>query len=233
VTVVKQSAARHAPIARSDEEIYVTNRATADIFAANLLLCDPLTRLVAYPSFECHMVDALPRHAPQGMHLAIGDVDDLKAYVSQINETDASHFGHLAGNECMARIGHITRSWSEERLNAWPFSVCATFGGDEVIVAASGRHFQEFVDEVSVLVTAVQHGAPRPMSFTVATLAPSSVTLSSAYSVYRGFIAKVDAGLFACKADLRSKSISPRGEFVNLGVLSTDFPSRHFGATCD
>ena len=41
---------------------------------SSLFLCDPLTGLVAYPSFEELIIAGLPALAIKGLHLAIGDV---------------------------------------------------------------------------------------------------------------------------------------------------------------
>ena len=213
-----------AIIARRGEEareVYLTDRAANDVFDSGVLLCDPLTRLVAYPSFERHLVEMLPRHQAQGVHLAIGDVDDLKAYVSRIDTADPSHFGHLAGNECMRVIGMATRAWADERLGDWPFAVCGTFGGDEVIVAAAGRPYASFVDHVRALAATLRRDAPRPMSFVTATLAPTEGRLGDPHDVYRGFVAQVDAQLFTYKADVRRRLGAPCGELLDVGVLST------------
>src|ERR1022692_2790110 len=109
------------------------------------LLCDPLTGLVAYPSFEAYMIAVLPGLATDGLHLAIGDVDDLRGYVSAANADDPTLFGHLAGNDCMRRVGEATRRWVADHLDFWPFAMCATFGGDEVIVAAAGQPYETFI----------------------------------------------------------------------------------------
>ena len=51
-----------------------------------LLLCDPLTGLVAYPSFEELLIAGLPALAIKGLHLAIGDVDDLETMLARPGE---------------------------------------------------------------------------------------------------------------------------------------------------
>src|ERR1022692_3662155 len=79
------------------------------------LLCDPLTGLVAYPSFEAHMIAALPGLASDGLHLAIGDVDDLRGYVTAANANDPTLFGHLAGNDCAVldlRAGNLASAFA-------------------------------------------------------------------------------------------------------------------------
>jgi len=72
------------------------------------LLCDPLTGLVSYPSFEEHLTRELPRLARRELHLAIGDVDDLKEFVTARRDCDPMMFGHLAGNDCMRKVGAAT-----------------------------------------------------------------------------------------------------------------------------
>jgi hypothetical protein len=44
--------------------------------------------------------------------LAIGDVDDLKRFVSQQRLDDPAMFGHLAGNACMQAVGEATLRWA-------------------------------------------------------------------------------------------------------------------------
>lgn len=202
-----------------EEELYATSSATADIYDAGLILCDPLTRLVAYPSFERHMVAEMARIAPLGVHLAIGDVDDLSEYVSRSNETDPSHFGHLAGNECMTRVGEVTKSWAKG-LDPWAFSICATFGGDEVIIAAAGGSPGAFSNAVESLRDGLMRDCPCPLSFAVGGLAPHELPSEEAASVYRRLVAHVDAALFAAKAAARARSARPRGEFTRLPPIA-------------
>jgi GGDEF domain-containing protein len=186
--------------------------------ASELLLCDPLTGLVAYPSFEAHMIAVLPQLAPQGLHLAIGDVDDLKGYVTAARAEDPALFGHLAGNECMRRIGEVTRRWAADMLDGWPFALCATFGGDEVIVAAAGRPFRVFFDALIDLVSRIGSAAPRPCSFASATTMPTSFDGNIA-KTYRSLVSRVDESLFRHKAMAHSAGSSSSGGLVCVGAL--------------
>lgn len=185
-----------------------------------LLLCDPLTGLIAYPSFEARLSGCISSLAAEGVHLAIGDVDDLKEYVSQRRVSDPNHFGHLAGNACMRIVGEVTLRQSNKELEDWPFVLCGTFGGDEVIVAASGRPYSQFVAFVRELAYRIRIEAPRPCSFAVATT--RSQVISDGASSYRTLVATVDSALFDCKSDLRKKNSSPNGEVIDIGAVELD-----------
>ena len=184
-----------------------------------LLLCDPLTGLVAYPSFEAHMIAALPGLANEGLHLAIGDVDDLRGYVTAANANDANLFGHLAGNDCMRRVGDATRRWVTDYLDFWPFAVCGTFGGDEVIVAAAGRPYDAFIDALAELGSRIRTNSPRPCSFASATTMPMADIVGTAEDTYRRLVSRVDKCLFFHKAAARDAGSTLAGTLVNLGVL--------------
>lgn len=182
----------------------------------NILLCDPLTGLVAYPSFEEHLVRHLPSLAAQTLHLAIGDVDDLRSYVTSRRCDDPMMFGHLAGNSCMRLIGSVVRKWSSE-LGAWPVLICGTFGGDEVIVAGSGLSYTNFCNEVSVLAERIRDGAPRPCSFAYGTLGPASISADDAELAYRSFVSRIDRALFDLKAECKSIGRALAGELIDVG----------------
>src|SRR6266508_1641683 len=112
---------------------------------------DPLSELVAFPGFDSRLrvlLDALLRHG-RSVGLAIGDVDHLKEYVETANELDPRSFGHLAGNALMRDLGHLTIGWlhRQHHLRA----VAATFGGDEVIIAAEVGAAETFHAQVTGL----------------------------------------------------------------------------------
>jgi GGDEF domain-containing protein len=181
------------------------------------LLCDPLTGLVAYPSFEAYMIAALPDLAPGGLQLAIGDVDDLRGYVSAVRADDSALFGHLAGNDCMRRVGDATRAWAADVLEAWPFAVCATFGGDEVIVAAAGRPYDAFLEALTDLSLRIRSAAPRTCSFASANTSPTVCTVAEARQAYRRLVSRVDEALFLQKATVRMAGASLGGSLVDVG----------------
>ena len=183
------------------------------------LLCDPLTGLVAYPSFEAHLIALLPGLATDGLHLAIGDVDDLRGYITAASANDATLFGHLAGNDCMRRVGETTRRWAADYLEFWPFAVCATFGGDEVIVAASGRPYDAFIDALTELVSRIRSTAPRPCSFASATTMPMTDNIGNSEDAYRRLVSRVDKCLFCHKASARDAGSTLAGALVDIGSL--------------
>jgi GGDEF domain-containing protein len=184
-----------------------------------VLLCDPLTGLVAYPSFEAHMIGLLPKLAINGLHLAIGDVDDLRSYVTAANADDPNLFGHLAGNDCMRRVGGATRKWVADTLEGWPFAVCGTFGGDEVIVAAAGRTYDLFLEGLMELALRIRSAAPRTCSFASATTIPVERIVGTAEKAYRRLVSGVDERLFRHKARARTASTLLNGALVNCGNL--------------
>jgi GGDEF domain-containing protein len=184
-----------------------------------LLLCDPLTGLVAYPSFEAHLIAILPELAANGLHLAIGDVDDLRGYVTAAKADDPTLFGHLAGNDCMRRVGEATRTWAAEILDGWPFAVCATFGGDDVVVAAAGRPYDAFRDALADLVSRIRSAAPRPCSFASATTMPVACIVCRAEHAYRRLVSHVDECLFWHKAAARKAGCLLDGVLVDVGTL--------------
>jgi len=188
------------------------------------LWCDPLTGLVAYPSFAECLIESLPVLSATGVHLAIGDVDDLKEYVSQRRSEDPTMFGHRAGNQCMEVVGRVTTGWSHDALRTSTFALCGTFGGDEVIVAAAGVGRSPFVDSIRDLAQAIEVASPRTCSFSVGTLAPGTISDQQAPAAYRQFVAAVDAALFLQKAELRKRNINPRGELKYIGDVRIDLP---------
>lgn len=210
-----------APSAVRPQQIYCTYDASSELFDSDVLLCDPLTRLVAYPSFERHLVLRLPELASRGLHLAIGDVDDLKAYVNKIDQCDPTHFGHLAGNLCMRLVGTTTRLWAEQYLAGWPFSICATFGGDEVIIAAAGRSYAAFCGILGELRNSLCEAAPATTSFAIGSLQPRICNDENAYDLYRYFVSAVDCALFEAKAEIRARNQSPCGYLNNVGIIDS------------
>ena len=188
-----------------------------------VLLCDPLTGLIGYPSFQECLTAELPALAPVGLHLAIGDVDDLKRFVTERRADDPTMFGHLAGNDCMQRLGAATLEWSETELGDWEFALCGTFGGDEVVVAACGGPYEEFVRTIADLADRVKRAAPRSCSFAVGT-ARATIRAEDAPHAYRNLVASVDAALFERKEAMRRAGIDPAGELVDVATIELERP---------
>ncbi len=95
--VVSSWGSQPSPIRRA--RAYLTVPLSDTTGLPELLFCDPLTGLVAYPSFEVYMIAVLPRLATSGLHFAISDVDDLTGYVTAAKAYDRTLFGHLAGSD--------------------------------------------------------------------------------------------------------------------------------------
>lgn len=185
-----------------------------------ILYCDPLTSLVAYPSFEQYMIKVLPRFAGHGLHVAIGDVDGLREYVSERHSADPASFGHLAGNACMRIIGRLTNGWATTELSDIEFKICGTFGGDEVIVGACGLSHELFADKIHELCRTIKVSSPRPCSFALATLEDRTVTRDGAAEAYRRFVSMVDARLFHEKEQARRDGGRLDGAVTDLGIVN-------------
>jgi GGDEF domain-containing protein len=185
-----------------------------------VLYCDPLTSLVAYPSFEQYLIEMLPTLVTGEMHIAIGDVDGLREYVSERKADDPCSFGHLAGNACMRKVGALTSEWAATRLKDVRFHLCGTFGGDEVIVAAAGLSHDSFAGKIHDLCHEIKVSSPRPCSFALATVGPCVVPRHQARIAYRRFVSVIDACLFSMKENARLAGGQLEGAVVDLGIVS-------------
>jgi GGDEF domain-containing protein len=185
-----------------------------------LLLCDPLTTLVAYPSFQEQLTRLLPSFRQTGLHLAIGDVDGLREYVTERRSADPANFGHLAGTECMRQIGTLTTEWADQEFTAgWTFRLCGTFGGDEVIVAAAGQPHSRFASVVNDLCDRIRAYAPRPCSFALGTMTPRELTPGQAPDAYRRLVSQIDASLFEAKEKWRAENGRLDGRVWDIGQV--------------
>lgn len=189
--------------------------------ADGVVYLDPLTLLAAYPSFERYVIEMLPTLARDRMHMAIGDVDGLREYVSERRSADPSHFGHLAGNACMKTVGRITVKWAAAALIDCDSRLCGTFGGDEVIIAASGISHELFAARIDELCRSIRRMAPRPCSFALATLEDRIVTEDGAADCYRRFVSMIDARLFGEKECARREGRGLQGSVTDLGRIGT------------
>ncbi|PBA69089.1 GGDEF domain-containing protein [Mycobacterium avium] len=192
---------------------------------AATLFCDPLTGLVAYPSFAEFLIGNLPELAAVGLHLAIGDVDDLKEYVSRRRSDDPTCFGHLAGNECMQALGRTTKQWAAREFADWPFFLCGTFGGDEVIIAAAGQSPCAFWEKLRQLEREIRCHVPRTCSFSVGSLHVERIDGRHAQIAYRQLVAQVDRALFDRKTALRERNTKPRGDISSSGPIVLELPA--------
>lgn len=181
--------------------------------------CDPITGLVAFPDFYPHaVVDALAQVAAERtlLGLAVGDVDDLKGHVEHTNATDPDSFGHLAGNALMTQLGSVCRGWFAE--TAFPAGCVSTFGGDEVIVAATGITEAEFTASVTDLRDRCRAALPCSVSFAATVVEPGLVWPSPDPAVRAKFLlAAVDRALFAAKTARRNAG-GPAGALVTVDL---------------
>ncbi|MFK0142650.1 nucleotidyl cyclase domain-containing protein [Streptomyces murinus] len=169
---------------------------------------DAVTGLVAFPDFHSDIPRCLAAalEAGQLVALAIGDVDGLKDHVEHTNSTNPTSYGHLAGNEVMATVGATTREWFREQ----PFdSGCAaTFGGDEVILAAIVDDAAQFHQALGILRDRLGAVLPVTVSFalmfvTAADL-PATRERSWKHAFTDALLATVDRTLFMHKAARRA-----------------------------
>lgn len=170
---------------------------------------DPLTGLIAFPDFHSHLPRELAATlAGSGLvALAIGDVDGLKEHVETANATDPDCYGHLAGNRVMARLGAITRAWFHEQ--PWTAGCAATFGGDEVIVAAEIDDPAAFHRAIGDLRDRLAVVLPTRVSFALAVTGgehlPAEVESNGWKHAFTDrLLAAVDRCLFAHKAVRRA-----------------------------
>lgn len=185
----------------------------------SVLYRDPLTSLIAYPSFEEYLIATLPVLAAEDVHMAIGDVDGLREYVTERRAADPDSFGHLAGNACMRAVGALTSDWAREQLKDI-FHVCGTFGGDEVIVAASGLTHAAFADKLQSLCRDIKASSPRPCSFALATLESCMIPQPQSRNAYRALVSLIDSQLFAMKENARLAGEHLEGAVADLGMVS-------------
>ncbi|MBF9071748.1 nucleotidyl cyclase domain-containing protein [Streptacidiphilus fuscans] len=170
---------------------------------------DPLTGLVAFPDFHTSIPRALAAELEAGglVALAIGDVDGLKEHVEQTNATDAASFGHLAGNQVMARLGATTRTWFRDQ--SWAAACAATFGGDEVIIAAAVEDPAAFHRALCGLRDRLTEVLPTRVSFALAVAGPGHLPAERKGNAWKHeftdhLLAAVDRCLFAHKAARRT-----------------------------
>jgi GGDEF domain-containing protein len=180
---------------------------------------DPITGLVAFPDlYPRAVVDALDSAAAEHtlLGLAIGDVDDLKTHVEHTNATDPDSFGHLAGNALMTRLGAVCRQWFAD--TAFPDGCVSTFGGDEVIVAATGITEPGFTAAVIDLRDRCRDVLPCTVSFAAAVVGPDLAWPSADPAVRAKFLlAAVDRALFAAKTARRTAG-GPAGVVVTVDL---------------
>ncbi|MBC9718451.1 GGDEF domain-containing protein [Streptomyces sp. TRM66268-LWL] len=165
---------------------------------------DPLTGLIAFPDFHSHLPREIATALAGGqlIALAIGDVDGLKHHVEHANAHDDTSFGHLAGNKVMARLGAITRHWfHQQRFSA---GCAATFGGDEVIVAAAIDDPTAFHQALAELRDQLCAALPTTVSFAFTVAAPEHLPHDTGARGWRHafsdrLLATVDRALFAHK----------------------------------
>lgn len=169
---------------------------------------DAVTGLVAFPDFHSHIPRALAAALAGGalVGLAIGDVDGLKEHVERANATEPNCYGHLAGNKVMAHLGAVTRDWFHAQ--PWAAGCAATFGGDEVIIAAVLDDASTFHRAIGGLRDRLADELPVRVSFALTFTSPERLpadrrTDSWKHTFTDQLLAAVDRCLFTHKATRR------------------------------
>ncbi|MEV6674341.1 GGDEF domain-containing protein [Streptomyces sp. NPDC051162] len=170
---------------------------------------DAVTGLVAFPDFHSHIPRALAAALTGGglVGLAIGDVDGLKDHVERANATEPDCYGHLAGNKVMARLGAVTRDWFHTQ--PWEAGCAATFGGDEVIIAAALDDAPAFHRAVAVLRDRLAGELPVRVSFALTFASAEDLPAERGLGGWKHaftdrLLAAVDRCLFTHKAARRN-----------------------------
>ncbi len=182
---------------------------------------DPITGLVAFPDFHAEFPDVLGKAVAEKVTvgIAIGDVDDLKAYVED-DRNDPLSFGHLAGFAVMSRLGAEATRWFWDNR---PAAGCvSTFGGDEIIVTIAVDGQATFLDLVHGLQDRLNAVLPRTVSFAAAVVEPHLArTLPGEKDFYLRVMTTIDRKLFSRK---RSRSLVDglRASFTVLADLELD-----------
>ncbi|MEO3756073.1 GGDEF domain-containing protein [Streptomyces sp. B6B3] len=187
---------------------------------------DPLTGLIAFPDFHSSLPRELAATLTGGgmAGLAIGDVDGLKQHVEQANATDPDCYGHLAGNKVMARLGAVTREWF--RQQSFAAGCAATFGGDEVIIAAAIGSPATFLRSVADLRDRLAAALPCAVSFALAIVAAGHLPARREGNRWKhaftdGLLAAVDRCLFTHKAARRAEG-GRGGTIAATAIPATD-----------
>jgi hypothetical protein len=164
---------------------------------------DPITGLVAFPDFHAEFPRLLGKAVAEKVcvGIAIGDVDDLKAYVED-DRNDPFSFGHLAGFALMTRLGEEATRWFWDNP---PAAGCvSTFGGDEIIVTIAVDGSSTFLDLVHSLQDRLNAVLPRTVSFAATVVEPHmSLTTPQEQDFYLGVMTTIDRKLFNRKRSRR------------------------------
>lgn len=172
--------------------------------------------MLAYDSFAELALILMGKTPKKHMHLAIGDVDDLRGYVTSQKAENEYLFGHVAGNDCMRRVGRAVCSWWGTEFKEWDDLICGTFGGDEVIVLARGGVRSDFGAALSRLGRAINLSAPRPCSFSWTSIDASTRRDATPVVEFRKIVSALDHHLFMQKSRKHAAGILVTGEIHEM-----------------
>lgn len=174
---------------------------------------EPNTGMVCWPDFhrDWPYHARLELHAGRMLGVAIGDVDGLAEHVARANTGDTPLWGHLAGNELMRQAGLGARTWLARQ--GWSAACLSTFGGDEIVVAATVDGPAELIAAVGGLRDELAAALPRTVSWAVGWLHPHQVPDVPddewAQWLGRHVLGHIDRVLFATKARRAAGDVEP------------------------
>lgn len=187
-------------------------------------LC-PTTGLVSFQSFYKEFPEALPTllNAEHGFGLAIGDVDNLKSYVESSKREDPGKFGHIAGNQFMGDLSKISAAHYEKMTHSW--SCLSSFGGDEIILAATGIDRRQFLRDVKELCRDLDRSLPRSVSFAIGwfsggPLIDDRLDPIALKRLSTAALSMVDRALLEAKSRRRRNLSTPHKEKVQPFIVS-------------
>ena len=187
---------------------------------------DPITQLIGFPDFHRCFPALFQKHLTEhgNVGIAIGDVDDMKHYVESTKTKHPWLFGHLAGNALMSNLGKCSLDW----LQKWhaPWAALSSFGGDEVILVATGLERSEFASSVRSLCNILSEELPCSVSFAYGWFTRSEkspMDMSPFFQHYATALTQVDRALFRSKMRRNnSNGIGPHVVWLITRCLTTN-----------
>jgi diguanylate cyclase (GGDEF)-like protein len=170
------------------------------IFSA-LSLVDPLTGLANRRAFDLRLAELLRDYKASGAPFALllADVDHFKRF--------NDHFGHLAGDACLVRVGQLLRDTACRQQD-----LVARYGGEEfaIVLGDCTAHDASWIGQAictAVTAAAIPH-ANSPDGCSVVSLSIGIAACDGPGSpcTIEGIIAAADRNLYAAKGAGRNRT---------------------------